>query len=83
MKHRGPGASLTPAIEAARVSARAVNQTMRRSSASSSSTGVLIGDWWLTTDEGGALVADHLPTHTRRTVLLPPGTDNEQEGTQQ
>ena len=32
--------------------------------------GVLIGDWWLTTDEHGALVADHLPSGARRTVLL-------------
>ena len=81
MKFRGPGSSLKPAVEAARTASRAVSATMRPSNASAPSAGVLIGDWWLTTDEDGALVGDHLPSGTRQTLLLPAQPDDEQKGT--
>lgn len=84
MKHRGPGSSLRPSSEAARASSRALTQTMRPGASSvTSAPGVLIGDWWLTTDEHGALVGDHLPTGTRQTLLLPAAPDNERKGTEE
>lgn len=72
MKWRGPGASLNPTAEAARAAAR-VHTRMPSGPQASSVAGVAIGDWWLTTDEHGALVADHIPSSTRRVIALPPG----------
>lgn len=80
MKFRGPGASLNPSAEAARAAARAAVRAPNRPQGTAPAEGVQIGPWWLTTDENGALVADHLPSGARRSLLLPPDPDNEQEG---
>jgi hypothetical protein len=77
VKHRGAGASRSPARDAARAQGRA--QTRRaRSGAGTSGPAVAAAvastpNWLLVEDEDtGALVAVHLPTGVRTVLATPP-----------
>lgn len=70
MKYRGPSASRSPAVQAARQQARA-GFTLPGTPPANPPP-VTVGDWRLEQDEHGALVAVHTPSGTRHTVATPP-----------
>jgi hypothetical protein len=69
MKHRGPGASLSPAREAVREQARRATSRPRPGTGGASPG---TPNWSLVEDEDGALVAVHTPTGTRTVLANPP-----------
>jgi len=72
VKHRGPGASLSPAREAALATSRAAGRP-RPATPRAGAQGVQVGDWLLHQDPvTGGLAALHGPTGHIQVLLLPP-----------
>lgn len=69
MKHRGPSASLRPAVAAARAAARAT--TPRAAPAAGPAGSVTVGDWVLRMASDGALVVEHRPSGVLHVLATP------------
>lgn len=78
MKYRGPSASRSPAVQAARQQARA--NFALPGTAPALPPPLVVGDWRLEQDESGGLVAVHTPSGGRHTLALPPEPDQHEGG---